>query len=79
MNQKFECRSDLSSFRVGGPVAVILFGGEAVHATGYFSNIEESSKLKSDFAKWKVCTFVGIVNTWTSNGGVVVCAWFSLQ
>lgn len=44
----------MASFRPDGPLAAILFGGEAVTATAYFAKRMYNINLKSNFTNWKV-------------------------
>ncbi|VDN44766.1 unnamed protein product [Gongylonema pulchrum] len=44
-----------TSVSFGGPLTLIVFGGEAVEATAYFLKEEEEAGPNSSFAHWKVC------------------------
>lgn len=41
-------------FRYVKPVAVILFGGKAVHAAGYFCELRNYADSEREFLLWKV-------------------------
>lgn len=58
MVEKRRKKFNSTHFRSDSPVAVILFGGEAVKATtAYFDSAEEpnESSLRANLEKWKVC------------------------